>query len=123
MAVEHSRTTTSARTGLSLSALAWVLAVATYGVGDTGSTIILLELGGHEGAWLARWFLELAGYVGLVVHKLLILGVCAAVWRWYPAPFGLERDPWRLVVPVLMIVYGLGLLENNIGVILELAAI
>lgn len=102
---------------LSLSVVAWALAVATYGFGDTASTIVLLELGGYEAAWVSRLFLEHGGYVGLAMVKPPVFAFCYLLYRYYPAPFGLDPDPWRLMIPGIMIADGIWLLDNNIRVI------
>lgn len=96
---------------------AWVFAVAFYAFGDTGSTIVSMQLGGIEDAVVAAWFYDVAGYLGLVVNKLLVVGVCWLAWRHYPSVGSVGPDPYRLVIPVLMGVRGVWLVANNVSVI------
>lgn len=84
----------------------WTLVFGLYGLGDTGLTTVVLELGGFEASPVAQVFVNTAGYAGLVVQKALAVGVLWAIWRYYPAVGGLSRDPWRLVVPAIAAVRG-----------------
>jgi hypothetical protein len=98
----------------------WAAALAFYVAGDTGSTIVSLELGGFESAVVAGWFLESFGYLGLVLNKLLVVGVCWLLWRRYPSVAGVGPDPFRLVIPVVMLARGVWLTVHNVGVVAAL---
>lgn len=99
---------------------AWAAAVVLYCVGDTGTTIVSLQLGGIEDAAVATWFLETLGYAGLVANKLLVVAVCWLAWRYYPSVAGVGPDPFRLVIPGLMVLRGGWLVLNNVSVIASL---
>lgn len=103
-----------------VAVVAWVLAVVFYGLGDTGTSIVSLELGGIEVSPVPRLFLETLGYLGLVVNKALVIGLCWAVWRFYPSVGGIGPDPFRLVVPALLAARGAWLVVHNAGVIASL---
>lgn len=99
----------------------WSCTVLFYGLGDTGLTMVVHQLGGFEVNPVARSFLRTAGYAGLVVQKTLVLGVLAALWRYYPTVGDLSPDPWRLIVPILAATRGAYLVSihvHNIGVLL-----
>lgn len=102
--------------------VAWGLGLLLYAVGDTGTTLVSLSLGGIEQAALAAWFLETFGYLGLVLHKLIAVALVAALWRWYPTVGGIGPDPYRLVIPLAMILRGAWLVGNNLNVILVLSS-
>lgn len=99
---------------------AWVAAVLLYGFGDTGTTIVSLELGGLEASPVPRMFLEALGYAGLVLNKALVIGLCWLVWRFYPSVGGIGPDPFRLAVPALLAARGVWLVVHNAGVIATL---
>jgi len=99
------RVTVESRSDAAALAL-WSLVLFLYGVGDTGLTTVVLELGGFEANPVAQVFVNAAGYAGLVVQKALALGVLWGIWRFYPTVGGLSRDPWRLVVPAVAAVRG-----------------
>lgn len=87
----------------------WTLAVAAYVVGDTGLTVLVLELGGYEANPVARALLSWLGYAGLVVQKAAVLVLLVFCWRYYPAVGVDSPDPWRLVVPAIPFLRGIQL--------------
>jgi hypothetical protein len=100
----------------------WGFTALFYGLGDTGLTVVVQQLGGFESNPVARGFLRKAGYVGLAVHKALVFLVLAALWRYYPTVGAFSPDPWRLVVPALAATRGaylVGLHAHNISVLLH----
>lgn len=99
---------------------AWIAAVALYCVGDTGTTIVSMELGGIETSMVPLWFYQTFGYLGFVLNKLLVLSVCWVAWRFYPSVGRIGPDPYRLVIPVLLVGRGAWLLHNNVSVITAL---
>lgn len=100
--------------------VAWVAAIALYGFGDTATSIVSLELGGLEASPVPRMFLKALGYLGLVLNKALVLGVCWLFWRGYPSVGGIGPDPYRMVIPALLAVRGAFLVANNATVIASL---
>lgn len=103
-----------------LSTAAWIAAIALYAVGDTGTSVLSMQLGGIETSPIPLWFYEQLGYVGLVVNKLLVVGVCWLVWRYYPSIGGVGPDPYRLFIPLIMTGRGAWLVHNNASVITAL---
>jgi hypothetical protein len=99
----------------------WALAVFLYAAGDTGTTIVSLELGGIEAAPVAAAFLDALGYPGLVVNKALVVALCYVCWKHYPDPFDVGVRPYRAVIPALMAARGAWLVANNVAVIIDLA--
>lgn len=99
---------------------AWLAAVALYCVGDTGTTIVSMELGGFEASPIPLWFYQTLGYVGLVLNKLLVVGLCWVAWRLYPSIGDIGPDPYRLAIPLLMVGRGAWLVLNNVSVIAAL---
>jgi len=99
----------------------WGSALLFYGFGDTGLTIVVHELGGFETNPIAQTFLQTFGYAGLIFHKMLIIGVLAALWHYFPTVSDLSPDPWRLIIPALATIRGISLVSihvHNIGVLL-----
>lgn len=100
-----------------MAAAAWAGALAFYAVGDLGTTIVSLELGGFEASPVPRLFLEALGYLGLLLNKMLVVALCWALWRVYPSVGDIGPDPFRLVIPGLMAARGAWLVVHNLGVI------
>ena len=99
----------------------WGFVVLFYAVGDTGLTTVVLELGGFEASPVATVFFQTAGYAGLVVQKVLAVGLLWLIWRYYPTVGGLSKDPWRLIVPGIAAVRGIQLVSlhlQNISILL-----
>lgn len=93
----------------------WALAVAVYGLGDTGLTIVVLELGGYEANPVARALLTQLGYAGLVLQKVVAFALLLLCWRYYPTVGDRSPDPWRLVVPAVPFLRGLQLVAIHVG--------
>ena len=107
------RVTVESRSDAAALAL-WSLVLVLYGVGDTGLTTVVLELGGFEASPVAQAFVNAAGYAGLVVQKALALGILWGIWRFYPTVGGMSRHPWRLVVPAIAAVRGAHLVSIHL---------
>jgi hypothetical protein len=104
-----------------LAVVLWELALVVYVLGDTGLTTVVLSLGGFEASPVARAFLSTLGYAGLVVQKELALGLVAVVWTYYPTIGDISPDPWRLVVPAILVARGAQLVAihlSNVAVLL-----
>jgi hypothetical protein len=89
----------------------WVLAVLAYGVGDTLTTYVGLRSGrAAEAGPLAAPLVEGYGIFGLVVLKLVTLGLFYAAWR-------VARPPARFAVPLAVAVVGVGVTAWNLAVV------
>lgn len=92
----------------------WVCALLFYVVGDTGLTMLVIELGGYEVNPVARAFVDAAGYAGLVLQKSVVLGVLVAAWRTFPTVGNWSPDPWRIVVPATAATVGVYLVGEHV---------
>jgi hypothetical protein len=104
-----------------VAAALWGCTLLFYAVGDTGLTVVVLELGGVEANSVAQAFYAAGGYMGLVVQKLLALAVLWVIWRYYPAVGSASPDPWRLIVPAIPFLRGIQLVTlhtSNISALL-----
>lgn len=93
----------------------WTLAVAVYVVGDTGLTVLVLELGGYEANPVARALLSWLGYAGLIVQKAGVVTMLVLCWRYYPTVGVDSPDPWRLVVPAVPFLRGIQLIAIHVS--------
>jgi len=93
----------------------WQLAIVFYLVGDTTGTAIVLSLGGFEASPVARAFVDVLGYPGLVAQKILVFALLAALWRYYPAIGVDSPDPWRLIVPAIPLLRGVQLVAIHVS--------
>lgn len=100
--------------------VAWAAAIIFYGFGDTGTSIVSMQLGGIEASPIPLWFYTQLGYLGLAINKLLVIAICWLAWHWYPSLGDIGPDPYRLVIPILMTARGAWLVANNVDVILSL---
>jgi len=90
----------------------WVLAVASYGVGDLATTLVGLSAGrGAEAGPLAAELLARFGLAGIVLLKLVSLGCFYALW-------GVAPDPGRVAVPLALTAVGVGVTVWNVVVLL-----
>lgn len=72
----------------------WVLAVLSYGIGDTVTTAIGLEMSETaEAGPVAATFVDTAGIGGLLTLKLIFFGV--SVLGWY-----VIQSPSRVAIPL-----------------------
>ncbi|MDZ7746886.1 MAG: hypothetical protein U5K28_10400 [Halobacteriales archaeon] len=78
----------------------WLVAVASYGVGDLLTTLVGLALGrGSEVGPAAAAALAFAGPVGIVVLKLVSLAAFYGLWRIAP-------EPGRVAIPLALAMVG-----------------
>lgn len=92
------------------SLLFWILAVLTFGLGDTVSSFLAFSAGANELNPIMNWALHLPGplegLIGFVFLKTVIMAVLfiiAYVWE----------GPHRWLIPLLMIVTGVYLTTSN----------
>lgn len=57
----------------------WVAVIGLYGLGDIFTSIVSMELGGHESVLWLNQLIQQYGYVTLFAHKLAIFAVIATV--------------------------------------------
>ncbi|MFC7177012.1 hypothetical protein [Halosegnis marinus] len=90
----------------------WLLALASYGLGDLATTLVGLAAGrGAEAGPLAAGLLGRYGLAGIVLLKLGSLAVFALLWRVAP-------NPGRVAIPLALSVVGVGVTAWNVFVLL-----
>jgi hypothetical protein len=89
----------------------WLLALASYGLGDLATTLVGLAAGrGNEAGPLAASLLGRFGLLGIVLLKLAsLLGFYVL---WVVAP-----EPGRVAVPLALSVVGIGVTAWNFWVL------
>lgn len=103
--------TASSRTLSTLQPALWLVALAFYGVGDTVTTGLGLRAAhAEEVGPLALIAIDAAGLPGLVVLKLVFLGLAFGVWA------VLDR-PSRVAIPLAIAVAGIGVTTWNLFVL------
>ncbi len=98
--------------------LFWVVAVATFGFGDTVSSFLAFSAGASELNPIMDWALSmpgvLEGLLGFVLFKTVTMGALFSIaFLW--------EGPHRWLIPVLMTVAGVYLTTNNVMLYLDLA--
>ncbi len=92
--------------------LVWLVALVTYGIGDTITTLLGLRVDAvSEAGPVMGPVIEAYGPVGLVFAKLAMFVAFGAVWR-------LVRPPGRVAVPLALAIVGVVVTGWNAVVIL-----
>ncbi len=90
----------------------WLIALASYGLGDLVTTLVGLAAGrGSEAGPLAASLLGRFGLLGIVLLKLTSLLVFYLLWALGP-------EPGRVAVPLALVVVGVGVTVWNLWVLL-----
>lgn len=93
--------------------LLWLGAVALYGVGDAVTTVVGLSTGrGAEAGPIAAGLIEAHGFAGLLLLKVVTVGLFYLLWR-------LVRTPGRVAIPAALLVVGAFVTTWNVIVLLS----
>lgn len=91
----------------------WIVAVLFYGVGDTLTTLVGLQIGGvAEIGPIAGPAMAAYGAAGLVGIKVCIFGAIGILWH-------LLETPGRLALPLGLAVVGVAVTTWNVAVIVS----
>lgn len=98
--------------------LFWIIAVITFGFGDTVSSFLAFSAGASELNPIMNWALNmpgaLEGLLGFVLFKTVTMGLLfmiAFLWE----------GPHRWLIPLLMTIAGVYLTTNNVMLYMNLA--
>ena len=90
----------------------WLIALASYGVGDLATTLVGLATGrGSEAGPLAASLLGRFGLPGIILLKLVSLLMFYLLWVLAP-------EPGRVAVPLALVAVGVGVTVLNPWVLL-----
>lgn len=111
------------RDGEQLVRALWSAAIATWVLGDSGTTLAVLGAGGVEVNPLVELAIEQLGtVVAIIATKALPTAVAIVAWVAWPSIEGFDPDPWRWVIPTILAIEGSRLTVHNLVQLVDLIA-